>query len=726
MTMSRPANEAERLAALRSLEILDSPPEESFDELTALAAYICRAPIAVISLIDDDRQWFKSRIGLGLCETSRESSFCTQTILQPDLLVVPDAWADERFAENPLVTSAPGIRFYAGAPLLTPEGHALGALCVIDHRPRELTAEQLDALRTLSHVVVTQLLLRRDIMERRRAEAGLRRVTERMELAVRGSNIGLWENDMPGGVLEEGRVSAVNTWEQLGYSRPESPTKITSWIDRIHPEDQEVVARAIQAHLAGATARYEAEYRIRHKDGSFRWILCAARPSANDSGRPIRFIGSIVDITDRRRAEEALRERGAIPQLLQSDDRGPCPGRPGRPVHPGEPAVLRDRRPIRRGIVPAADRRTSLIPMTCPGTWPCSSELAQGGPPYQIEKRYIRPDGSQVWVNNSVSALMGEKDHPELHLRRGSGRDGAQAGRGGAPRGPGSSGLRDPGLEHRHLGSGYARRREPGRFGDVPELLGAARLQPEPSRPTTPPTLTASCTPTTGKDWSAPLRPTWPARPRITRPSIACATRDGSYRWTLARGVAERDESGKPRRITGSVIDITDLKRSEAALREAKEMAEAANRAKDEFLANVSHEIRTPMNAILGMTELVLDTPLTVDQRQCLKTIKSAADNLLGHHQRPARFLQDRGRQARAGPGRVLGAGGPGRHVAGPRRARPPKGAGAGLRTWGRTSPIVLFGDAGPAPSGAARTSSATPSSSRHQGEVVAAGRSRT
>ena len=106
--------------------------------------------------------------------------------------------------------------------------------------------------------------------------------------------------------------------------------------------------------------------------------------------------------------------------------------------------------------------------------------------------------------------------------------------------------------------------------------------------------------------------------------------KDGSYRWALARGVAERDDAGKPRRITGSIVDITDIKRSEAALWEAKEMAEAANRAKDEFLANVSHEIRTPMNAILGMTELALDTPLTVDQRQCLKTVKSAADNLLG------------------------------------------------------------------------------------------------
>src|SRR4029434_5152935 len=106
--------------------------------------------------------------------------------------------------------------------------------------------------------------------------------------------------------------------------------------------------------------------------------------------------------------------------------------------------------------------------------------------------------------------------------------------------------------------------------------------------------------------------------------------RDESYRWVLSRGVVVRDAAGQPVRFAGSRVDITDLKHAEEELRQAKEAAEAANRAKDEFLANVSHEIRTPMNAILGMTELALDTPLTEDQRQCLKTVKSAADNLLG------------------------------------------------------------------------------------------------
>ena len=156
-----PEKEMRRLASLYGYDILDSEREGVFDELTELAASICDTPIALISLVDESRQWFKSRVGIDAAQTSRDVAFCAHAILQPGLFVVPDTLEDERFADNPLVTGEPHIRFYAGAPLFTAEGHGLGTLCVIDREPRELTPKQQKALTVLRTHVLKLLELRR-------------------------------------------------------------------------------------------------------------------------------------------------------------------------------------------------------------------------------------------------------------------------------------------------------------------------------------------------------------------------------------------------------------------------------------------------------------------------------------------------------------------------------------------------------------------------------------
>jgi anti-sigma regulatory factor (Ser/Thr protein kinase) len=164
--------EAARLAALRRYRILDTDPEQAFDDLTMLASHICHAPIAYISLIDENRQWFKSQVGMSESETARNVSFCTHAIELPhEIMVVPDALDDHRFANNPYVVGDPNIRFYAGAPLVTPDGFALGTLCVVDCVPRMLTPDQLNALEALRRQAQAQLELRRNLHELRDALA---------------------------------------------------------------------------------------------------------------------------------------------------------------------------------------------------------------------------------------------------------------------------------------------------------------------------------------------------------------------------------------------------------------------------------------------------------------------------------------------------------------------------------------------------------------------------
>ena len=160
-----PKNEKDRLAAVRRYAILDTAPESMFDDVVQLVSYICQTPIAYIGIIDKDRQWFKSKKGLDTPETSRDIAFCAHAILETHTMVVPDALADQRFANNPLVLSAPKIRFYAGSPLITEDGYAVGTLCAVDHVPRNLTEDQLKALQTLAKQTVALLELHRSHSE---------------------------------------------------------------------------------------------------------------------------------------------------------------------------------------------------------------------------------------------------------------------------------------------------------------------------------------------------------------------------------------------------------------------------------------------------------------------------------------------------------------------------------------------------------------------------------
>jgi GAF domain-containing protein len=165
--MATPAplkDEAARIAALQKYAILDTEPEQAFDDLAQLASFVCGTPHAMISLVDENRQWFKSKVGISVSQTDREIAFCSTAIEQPDVFIVQDALNDERFRNNPLVVGEPNVRFYAGAPLINEDGLALGTICVIDRVPRELSADQRAALKSLSRLVLAQLEFRRNLL----------------------------------------------------------------------------------------------------------------------------------------------------------------------------------------------------------------------------------------------------------------------------------------------------------------------------------------------------------------------------------------------------------------------------------------------------------------------------------------------------------------------------------------------------------------------------------
>ncbi len=346
-------NEDRRLAELRKYDVLDTPPEESFDDLVELAASICQAPIALITLVDESRQWFKSKVGLQLAETPRDIAFCAHAINQDDLFVVRDATKDSRFADNPLVLSEPNIRFYAGAPLITPEGHALGTLCVIDRVSRQLSAEHKRALHVLSRHVMTLLELRRRAIEvsKLRAERdetrnqlqrerllleaaeksrqallhalneneqineSLRETDSRLRLAARASKIGFWEWD-PG----TDRVLASQEWKYLvGCEDDEVPGTLKEWESMVHPDDLERVRSQRAARVEGRPLDADQrEFRVRHKDGSYRWIEARSELVCGEDGKPRRMVGCHIDVTELALAKQRTAAERQVLGLIAS------------------------------------------------------------------------------------------------------------------------------------------------------------------------------------------------------------------------------------------------------------------------------------------------------------------------------------------------------------------------------------------------------------------------
>jgi PAS domain S-box-containing protein len=295
-----PIDEAQRLEALHRLLLLDTPAEESFDRVTRLASVALGVPIMLVSLVDENRQWFKSCVGLDATETSREFSFCGHVIYERRPLNIPDATRDPRFAGNPLVTGAPYVRAYLGIPLFTVDAQPIGTLCAIDVLPRHFTQSELDSMRDFAGVV-EEIIKTRDVSAQAR---GALRYAARRERLFRDT----FEEAAVGIVhaTANGRLQRVNqrACELLGFSRVEMHSK--PFLDLMHRDETVKNTQLFRKLVAGEIRDYRLETRFIASDGAEVWVLLAVAMIRNEAGKPDYVSASFEDISEHKSRESTL------------------------------------------------------------------------------------------------------------------------------------------------------------------------------------------------------------------------------------------------------------------------------------------------------------------------------------------------------------------------------------------------------------------------------------
>lgn len=287
----KPLNEYQRLLALDSYEVLDTIEEQVFDQLTLLAAQICGTSISLISLVDKDRQWFKSHHGLNAKETPRELAFCAHSVYSQSPLIVNDARTDERFFDNPLVTNDPNVIFYAGVPLIDSEGYVLGTLCVIDHEPKVLSSMQLESLRILSEQVIAQLTLRRAQTERKKY------LNQIEQLAAQAPGV-IYQYQL----YKDGRSCFPFASKAMQDIYEVSPDEVRRDADivfsRLFPDDLQKVSESIALSAKNLTT-WNMDYRVKLPTKGLRWLRGFARPQKQED-ESILWHGFITDVTEEK------------------------------------------------------------------------------------------------------------------------------------------------------------------------------------------------------------------------------------------------------------------------------------------------------------------------------------------------------------------------------------------------------------------------------------------
>lgn len=606
--------ERRRLARLRMLAVLDTGPEPVFDAIVRTASTICGTPIALISLIDEDRQWFKANLGLeGIAQTPRDVAFCDHAIRQAGVMQVHDAAADARFEANPLVTRDPHIRFYAGAPLEMPSGERIGTLCVIDRKPGGLDERQEAALRELAEVA------KRVLLQREQLEQGLDRAFAFLARAEQLAGVGGWEADL--------RTRAVRWTEQTARIYDLPPGHQPAFDEHRAYFDAESLRRMDEAAQRAITHGEPWDLELTMTTARGRRITVRSVGHAElENGRAARLVGALQDISDQRAARDA---KESARQLLAS-------------VVEHVPSAL---------SVFDAQQRLIMYNSKFREVLDFPQRLFEDGPTLE---RFIRHDAARgVYGRNptaqTIAALIADATSrtPQRFLMERGGGLVLDIRRSPLPAGGFVTTYTDV---TREKAAESALRESEER---QKRALDASRL------------VLWDLDMNTGKlylseNWSQLLggerRPTVtsmielidlvpPEEQEALGESLVATLKgesaqyahehrvrrlDGSYIWLHSEGrVTERDGQGRAVRVTGTNRDISARKAAEAEIQRAREAAEAASRAKTEFLDTMSHEMRTPLNGVLGMVRLLRAEQLTPQQRKYVELADASASSLL-------------------------------------------------------------------------------------------------